>query len=81
MGGPHALCQPSHLQLLTIVDNLCAGGSNWYNSTHIVNVLTSTCKVMYGGTRMDTNFKQHIYYVIALYTGTYAHILDTTIAL
>ena len=57
VGGPRALCQTGHLQLLTIFDNLCAGGSNWYNSTHILNVLTSTYKVMYGGTRMDTKFK------------------------
>ena len=81
MGGLRALCQPSHLQLLTIVDNLCDGGINWYSSTHIANVLMGTRKVMYGGTRTDTMFKQHIYCVTALYTGTYTHVLYTTVAL
>jgi len=69
------------LQLLTIVDNLCADGSNWYNSAYIANVLMSTCKVMYGGTRMDPNFKEHIYCATALYMRTYTHVLYTTVAL
>jgi len=30
---------------------------------------------------MDTNFKQHIYCVTAIYTGTYTHVLYTTVAL
>ena len=81
VGGPRTLCQSGHLQLLTMVDNLCACGSNWYNNIHITNVLN---EYMQGYVRWYTNgyqVQKHIYCITAPYTGTYTRVLYTTVAL